>query len=193
MEEGSATKCVTSLGCLSAMGLRGRRSEVCRLYAAVRCHARLGRAIQRCSTAYAASVMAVVTTDEPLLRVTCSRFVRAPSPCLPPHPSLHVLSRVSPARLPVDLYLAPLMAPQASSSKSTSSKSAQPSNGSLSSIVSQLVRSQLGVTASQGVKDDDLDKHVANMLLQEARDKEKAWGSSAGGGRSYLDAGGEDK
>lgn len=83
--------------------------------------------------------------------------------------------------------------PGPSSGRSTSkSQTTQPNHSSLSSIVSHLVRSQLGATASD-VKDDELDKHVAEMLLKEAKDKEKAWGSRTGGGGSYLQAGGEDK
>lgn len=77
---------------------------------------------------------------------------------------------------------------------STSKPSPSPSinHSSLTSIVSQLVRSQYGATAAAAqVNDDDLDKHVAEMLLKEAKDKEKAWGETSRGG--YLSSAGEDK
>lgn len=87
--------------------------------------------------------------------------------------------------------LQPCMAPSpAASSSKPALKPPATNHNSLSSIVSQLVRSQYGTTAAQ-VKDDELDKHVAEMLLKEAREKEKAWGESKGGG--YLSSGGEDK
>lgn len=48
----------------------------------------------------------------------------------------------------------------------------------------------MGADAS-AVPDDDLDRHVAGILLAEAREKEKAWGGP--GGRKYVDGGAEDK
>lgn len=83
-------------------------------------------------------------------------------------------------------------APTSGSKLKSKGATTQPNHSSLSSIVSHLVRSQLGATASE-VKDDELDRHVAEMLLKEAKEKEKAWGSRTGGGGSYLQAGGEDK
>lgn len=95
------------------------------------------------------------------------------------------------ARLTV--LMAPSPAASSSSFKSKPKPKPTVNNSSLSSIVSQLVRSQYGATAAE-VKDDQLDKHVAELLLKEAKDKEKAWGERAGGGGGgYLSSGGEDK
>lgn len=57
---------------------------------------------------------------------------------------------------------------------------APPNHGSLSSIVSHLVRSSLGSSApGAGVVDDgQLDRHIAELLLREAREKDMAWGVS---------------
>ncbi|KAM0786870.1 hypothetical protein ACM66B_002295 [Microbotryomycetes sp. NB124-2] len=64
-----------------------------------------------------------------------------------------------------------------------STKSAPKVNhNSLSSIVSQLVRSQYGDSASS-VPDDQLDQHVAQMLLQDAQKKQQQWNERG----SYLD------
>lgn len=52
--------------------------------------------------------------------------------------------------------------------------------------MSHLVRSQYGASASS-VPDDELDRHVASMLLKDAKDKEKQWNDKG----SYLDV--EDK
>ena len=67
------------------------------------------------------------------------------------------------------------MPPKASNSASSSS--------SLSSIVASLTRAQFGV--DNKVNDDDLDKHVAELLLKEARDKDKQWNER--GTRAYYD------
>lgn len=67
----------------------------------------------------------------------------------------------------------------------------QPNHSSLSSIVSHLVRSSLGASApaSTAVPDDELDRHVAQVLLNEAKAKEKemGFGSSGGSRTSWLD------
>lgn len=61
-----------------------------------------------------------------------------------------------------------------------SRKPAQQDNNSLSSIVSNLIRSSLGAGSSslEGVADDKLDRHVAELLLLEAKEKQDNWGSS---------------
>lgn len=55
---------------------------------------------------------------------------------------------------------------------------------SLSSVVSNLVRAQLGSSVSNTVTDDDLDRHVAELILKEA--KKKAEKYSQHGIRAYL-------
>jgi len=75
--------------------------------------------------------------------------------------------------------------------KGSTSKSSEPNHSSLSSIVSHLVRSQLGSSASSSttplssVPDSELDKHVAELLLAEAKSKDKQWKDS--GIRAYYD------
>ncbi|GAA6057965.1 hypothetical protein JCM3770_000654 [Rhodotorula araucariae] len=59
-----------------------------------------------------------------------------------------------------------------------------PREGSLSSIVASLVRAQVGASSS-AVADDALDRHVADLLLQEAKQKDKQWGDR--GTRAYYD------
>lgn len=49
------------------------------------------------------------------------------------------------------------------------------SSSSLSSVVSNLVRAQLGTSLSSEVPDDDLDKHVADLILREAKQKEEKY------------------
>lgn len=44
--------------------------------------------------------------------------------------------------------------------------------GSLSSVVSNLVRSSLGSSAN-AIADDDLDRHVAELIAKEAKQAEK--------------------
>ena len=53
-------------------------------------------------------------------------------------------------------------------------------NNSLSSIVSNLIRSSLGSTSTalNAVEDDKLDRHVADLLLLEAKQKQDNWGNS---------------
>lgn len=56
--------------------------------------------------------------------------------------------------------------------------------GSLSSVVSDLVRAQMGTSVSNSVTDEDLDSHVAELILKEA--KKKAEQYSEQGIRAYL-------
>lgn len=72
--------------------------------------------------------------------------------------------------------------PTASSSKNKPPKT---DNGSLTSIVSTLFRASLGSTA-EGVKDEDLDKHVADLLLKDAKEKEAKW--KLEGVKAYRDS-----
>ncbi|KAK4052771.1 hypothetical protein OIV83_002058 [Microbotryomycetes sp. JL201] len=74
--------------------------------------------------------------------------------------------------------------PSSTSSKSNTrpTSSNTVNHNSLSSIVSQLVRSQYGESASS-VPDDQLDQHVAQMLLQDAHKKQQQWNERG----SYLD------
>lgn len=60
------------------------------------------------------------------------------------------------------------------SRQSTTSGLNSPRGGSLSSAVSSLVRAQYGLTSQSdsGASNTDLDKHVAELLLQEARERE---------------------
>ena len=44
-------------------------------------------------------------------------------------------------------------------------------SSSLSSVVSSLVRSQMGSSVPNTVTDEDLDKHVAELILKEAKQK----------------------
>ncbi|GAA6020921.1 hypothetical protein JCM8202_005495 [Rhodotorula sphaerocarpa] len=63
---------------------------------------------------------------------------------------------------------------------------APPPPGSLSSIVASLTRAQVGGSAATAQVDDDaLDRHVAELLLQEARNKDKQWGDK--GTKAYYD------
>lgn len=69
-----------------------------------------------------------------------------------------------------------------------SASAAQPNHSSLSSIVSHLVRSSFG-TAADAVPDDELDRHVAQQLLNEAkaREREMGFASSSSGRTSWID------
>lgn len=58
-------------------------------------------------------------------------------------------------------------------------------HNSLSSIVASLTRAQFGLAATTTATDDQLDRHVADLLLKEARDKDKQWGEK--GTRAYYD------
>ena len=57
-------------------------------------------------------------------------------------------------------------------------------SSSLSSVVSDLVRAQMGSSVSNTVTDDDLDKHVAELILREAKKKAERYGQQ--GIRAYI-------
>lgn len=61
------------------------------------------------------------------------------------------------------------------------------SKSTLSSVVSTLVRASVGTSISSAVPDEDLDKHVADLILKEA--KQKAENYSKLGIKAYLPAG----
>lgn len=61
------------------------------------------------------------------------------------------------------------------------------SKSTLSSVVSTLVRASVGTSVSSTVPDEDLDKHVADLILKEA--KQKAENYSKLGIKAYLPAG----
>ena len=44
-------------------------------------------------------------------------------------------------------------------------------DGSLSSVVSSLVRAQMGTSLPTNTTDEDLDRHVAELILKEAKKK----------------------
>ena len=54
----------------------------------------------------------------------------------------------------------------------------------LSSVVSNLVRAQMGTSVSSTVTDDDLDRHIAEMILKEAKQKAEKYGTE--GVKAYL-------
>ena len=54
----------------------------------------------------------------------------------------------------------------------------------LSSVVSNLVRAQMGASVSNSVADDDLDRHVAELILKEAKQKLEKYNKD--GIRAYL-------
>ncbi|KAJ2971860.1 hypothetical protein NUW54_g12399 [Trametes sanguinea] len=58
------------------------------------------------------------------------------------------------------------------------------SKSTLSSVVSNLVRAQMGSSVKETVQDDDLDRHVAELILKEA--KQKAQRYQQDGIRAYL-------
>ncbi len=58
------------------------------------------------------------------------------------------------------------------------------SKSSLSSVVSNLVRAQMGSTLAPTVTDDDLDRHVAELILKEAKQKAERYRHD--GIRAYL-------
>ncbi|KAL8280617.1 hypothetical protein RQP46_006940 [Phenoliferia psychrophenolica] len=79
-----------------------------------------------------------------------------------------------------------MSAPASHKPKKDKDKAAKVNYSSLSSVVSNLVRSSYGASASQlDVPDDQLDRHVADLLLAEASEKQKQWGTR--GTRAYLD------
>ncbi len=57
-------------------------------------------------------------------------------------------------------------------------------DNSLSSVVSGLVRAQMGTSLSSSVTDEDLDRHVAELILKEAKKKAEQYGQQ--GIRAYL-------
>ena len=62
------------------------------------------------------------------------------------------------------------------------------SKSSLSSVVSKLVRASMGTAVSSTVTDEDLDRHVAELILKEAKQKAERYGQH--GIRAYLKDGG---
>lgn len=58
------------------------------------------------------------------------------------------------------------------------------SKSTLSSVVSNLVRASMGASVSNAVPDDDLDRHVAELILNEAKQKAERYGSE--GYKAYL-------
>ncbi|KAG1779598.1 hypothetical protein EV702DRAFT_1043530 [Suillus placidus] len=58
------------------------------------------------------------------------------------------------------------------------------SKSSLSSVVSSLVRASMGTAVSSSITDDDLDRHVAELILREAKQKAESYGEV--GIRAYL-------
>lgn len=75
------------------------------------------------------------------------------------------------------------MPPKAGPSRGSASSGAT-NYGSLTDIVSSLTRAQVG-SAATSVADDELDKRIAEMLLKEAKQKDKMWGER--GTRAYYD------
>ncbi|OBZ68630.1 hypothetical protein A0H81_11473 [Grifola frondosa] len=55
---------------------------------------------------------------------------------------------------------------------------------SLSSVVSNLVRASMGTSLSSTITDEDLDRHVAELILKEAKQKAERYGKE--GMRAYL-------
>lgn len=55
---------------------------------------------------------------------------------------------------------------------------------SLDSVVSSLVRASMGAAVSSSVTDEELDRHVADLILKEARQKAERY--SEQGVRAYL-------
>jgi ethanolamine ammonia-lyase small subunit len=55
---------------------------------------------------------------------------------------------------------------------------------SLSSVVSGLVRAQMGTSVSSSITDEDLDRHVAELILKEAKKKAEQYGQQ--GISAYL-------
>ena len=57
-------------------------------------------------------------------------------------------------------------------------------DSSLSSVVSSLVRAQMGSSLPSNVTDEDLDRHVADLILKEAKKKSEQYDKQ--GIRAYL-------
>ena len=58
------------------------------------------------------------------------------------------------------------------------------SKSSLSSVVSNLVRASMGSSVAESVADEDLDRHVAELILKEAKQKAERYGTE--GYKAYL-------
>ena len=56
---------------------------------------------------------------------------------------------------------------------------------SLSSVVSKLTRASLGASVSPSVKDEDLDRYVAELIMKEAKQSEERY-KGKDGIRAYL-------
>ncbi|KAG6911256.1 hypothetical protein DXG01_002094 [Tephrocybe rancida] len=61
-------------------------------------------------------------------------------------------------------------------------------SSSLSSVVSNLVRASMGTSVTSQVTDDDLDRHVAELILKEAKKKAERYGAQ--GIRAFLPSNG---
>lgn len=59
------------------------------------------------------------------------------------------------------------------------------SSSSLSSVVSKLTRASLGLSAPSAVKDEDLDRYVADLIMNEAKQSEERY-KGKDGIRAYL-------
>ena len=57
-------------------------------------------------------------------------------------------------------------------------------SGSLSSVVSSLVRASMGASVAPTVTDEDLDRHVADLILKEAKQKAEKYNQA--GIRAFL-------
>ncbi len=55
---------------------------------------------------------------------------------------------------------------------------------SLSSVVSNLVRASMGTSIASNVTDDDLDRHIAELILKESKQKAERYAKE--GIRAYL-------
>ena len=61
------------------------------------------------------------------------------------------------------------------------------SKSSLSSVVSNLVRASMGSSVPSDVPDEDLDRHVAEIILKEAKEKGERYNTQ--GIKAYLNQG----
>ena len=69
-------------------------------------------------------------------------------------------------------------------SPSSITASHMPGASSLSSVVSGLVRAQMGSSVSNNVQDDEVDRYVQELILKEAKQKAEQYGSL--GIQAYL-------
>ena len=58
-------------------------------------------------------------------------------------------------------------------------------SSSLSDVVSNLVRASMGASVPDTITDEDLDRHVAQLILQEAKQREERYQGKEGI-RAYL-------